>query len=65
MRYLLTALACARFIYADERHPDGKMKGMDLDGPAHADFYAQLAKSAEGVPWHATFVKDKGYVSFK
>ncbi|MCJ1396790.1 hypothetical protein MMC18_009682 [Xylographa bjoerkii] len=54
-----------RFIYADERHPDGKFKGMALDGPAHGDFYAQLAKSTEGVPWHATFVKDKGYVSFK
>lgn len=51
--------------YNDERHPDGKFKGMALDGPAHGDFYAQLAKSTEGVPWHATFVKDKGYVSFK
>lgn len=38
---------------------------MALNGPAHSDFYAQLAKSTEGVPWHATFVKDKGYVSFK
>lgn len=54
-----------RFIYADERHPDGKLKGMALDGPAHGDFYAQLANSTEGVPWHATFVKDRGYVSFE
>lgn len=41
------------------------MKGMALDGPAHGDFYVQLAKSTSGVPWQATFVKDKGYVSFK
>jgi hypothetical protein len=53
-----------RFIYADERHPDGKMKGRDLDGAAHGAFYAQLAESTSGIPWHATFVKDKGYVSF-
>ena len=59
-------MAClARFIYTDERHADGTLKGMAIDGPAHGDFYAQLAKSTEGVPWHATFVKDKGYVSFK
>nr|POF14346.1 hypothetical protein CFP56_03370 [Quercus suber] len=54
-----------RFIYADERHPDGTLKGGSIDGSAHASFYSQLAKSTAGVPWHATFVKDKGYVSFK
>ncbi len=61
--WFLTYLA--RFFYADERHQDGKFKGMTLDGPAHGDFYAQLATQAEKVPWHATFVKDKGYVQFK
>jgi hypothetical protein len=53
------------FTYTDERHQDGKMKGMALDGPAHGEFYAQLAKSTEVVPWHATFVKDMGYVAFE
>ncbi|KAH6676216.1 hypothetical protein B0J14DRAFT_477325 [Halenospora varia] len=54
-----------RFFYADERHGDGKSKGMDIDGAAHGEFYAQLANHEENVPWHATFVKDKGYVQFK
>ncbi|KAK9319615.1 hypothetical protein V1517DRAFT_331966 [Lipomyces orientalis] len=55
-----------RFFYADERHGDGRNKGMELDGAAHGEFYAQLANhERENVPWHATFVKDKGYVLFK
>ncbi|KAJ9619091.1 hypothetical protein H2204_012802 [Knufia peltigerae] len=54
-----------RFFYADEHYEDGKMKGQQLDGSAHADFYVQLADHAGNVPWHATFVKDKGYVQFK
>ena len=53
------------FFYADERHADGKSKGMELDGPAHAEFFAQLAEHQGNVPWQATFVKDKGYVDFK
>lgn len=54
-----------RFFYADERHGDGQSKGMAVDGAAHAEFYAQLVNHEENVPWHATFVKDKGYVQFK
>ncbi|KAI1387683.1 NAD(P)-binding protein [Hypoxylon trugodes] len=54
-----------RFFYADERHEDGKFKGMALDGAAHGEFYAQLANHKGNVPWHATFVKNKGYVQFK
>ncbi|KAI0378123.1 hypothetical protein F5Y04DRAFT_163728 [Hypomontagnella monticulosa] len=54
----------SRFFYADERNGDGSSKGMAIDGPAHGDFYAQLANHVENVPWHATFVKDKGYVKF-
>ncbi|CAM1508944.1 Fc.00g026830.m01.CDS01 [Cosmosporella sp. VM-42] len=54
-----------RFFYADERDENGKMKGMAIDGPTHAEFYAELAKHQQAVPWHATFVKDKGYVQFK
>lgn len=53
-----------RFFYADERFADGKHKGMELDGEAHGDFYAQLANHEGKVPWLATFVKDKGYVQF-
>lgn len=38
---------------------------MGLDGPAHANFFAQLADHEGDIPWLATFVKDKGYVHFK
>ncbi|KAK9235975.1 hypothetical protein V1525DRAFT_408368 [Lipomyces kononenkoae] len=54
-----------RFFYAAERTEDGKNKGTAIDGTAHGGFYAQLANHDENVPWHATFVKDKGYVQFK
>lgn len=40
------------------------MAGMQLDGDAHAEFYAQLASGEVEAPWHATFVKGKGYVKF-
>ncbi|MCJ1313678.1 hypothetical protein MMC25_007357 [Agyrium rufum] len=53
-----------RFFYADERKEDGARGGMEIDGPAHADFYVQLANHEKGVPWEATFVKNKGYVKF-
>lgn len=51
------------FYYADERQEDGKLKGAELDGPAHGDFYAQLV-AHKSIPWHATFVKGRGYVAF-
>lgn len=54
-----------RFFYADERNSDGKLKGGALDGPAHGEFFASLAKHEGNVPWHATFVKDQGYTQFK
>jgi hypothetical protein len=38
---------------------------MALDGDAHAEFYAELAAQESEIPWHATFVKGKGYVEFK
>ncbi|KAI0138571.1 hypothetical protein F4776DRAFT_59400 [Hypoxylon sp. NC0597] len=57
-------LPFSRFHYADERQADGKSIGGALDGPAHGEFYAQLANH-EDVPWHATFVKGKGYAQFK
>ncbi|KAI0161095.1 hypothetical protein GGR52DRAFT_159528 [Hypoxylon sp. FL1284] len=54
-----------RFFYADERYEDGKSKGMEIDGPAHGEFFAQLADHEGNVPSQATFVKGKGYVGFK
>ncbi|KAL4904752.1 hypothetical protein BDW74DRAFT_21507 [Aspergillus multicolor] len=53
-----------RFFYADERLDSGEPKGPNIDGPAHAEFFAQLASHEGEVPWLATFVKDKGYVKF-
>ncbi|KAI0116360.1 hypothetical protein GGR51DRAFT_501102 [Nemania sp. FL0031] len=53
-----------RFFYADERMEDGTSKGSAIDGPAHAEFFAQPANHEGNVPWLATFVKDKGYVKF-
>jgi hypothetical protein len=41
------------------------LKGTAVDGAAHGEFYAKLATHEDNVPWHATFVKDKGYVNFK
>ena len=52
------------FFYADERNGDGSLKGMQLDGDAHAEFFAKLASGEGEVPWHATFVKGQGYVKF-
>ncbi|KAI0834765.1 hypothetical protein F5Y06DRAFT_147693 [Hypoxylon sp. FL0890] len=54
-----------RFFYADERQADGKLIGAALDGPAHGEFYVQLANHEGNVPWHATFVKGKGCVQFE
>lgn len=61
---LQPGLMLNRFFYADERQADGSIKGMQIDGDAHADFYAQLASGEGEVPWHATFVKGQGYVKF-
>jgi hypothetical protein len=52
------------FFYADQRTAEGGPMGDNLDGPAHADIFAQLAKGDGEFPWLATFVKDKGYVKF-
>ncbi|KAL5336255.1 hypothetical protein BJX70DRAFT_373113, partial [Aspergillus crustosus] len=53
-----------RFFYADERKADGNLVGNDLNGPAHAEFFAQLASHEGNIPWFATFVAGKGYVKF-
>ncbi|KAF7562828.1 hypothetical protein G7046_g1327 [Stylonectria norvegica] len=54
-----------RFFYADQRTEEGKSVGQAVDGPAHAEFFKQLANHEGVVPWHATFVAGKGYVQFK
>ncbi|CAI7640490.1 unnamed protein product [Penicillium pancosmium] len=53
-----------RFHYADERAEGGKGKGNNLDGPAHGEFYSQLASHEGNIPWHATFVAGEGYGKF-
>ncbi|EON69387.1 hypothetical protein W97_08647 [Coniosporium apollinis CBS 100218] len=54
-----------RFYYADQRTPEGGPVGTVVDAEAHADFYYELAsKDPSDVPWHATFVKGKGYTKF-
>jgi hypothetical protein len=53
-----------RFYYADQRKEDGSSVGLDVNGPAHADFYYELASKQEQGPWHETFVAGKGYVDF-
>lgn len=60
----VTNYRSSRFFYADERKDNGAMGGMELDGNAHAAFFMQLVEHQHGVPWHATFVKGKGYVKF-
>lgn len=54
-----------RFYYADERNADGSVVGSKIDGPAHGDFYWELAQRPEQGEWLATFVKGKGYVPFE
>ncbi|KAL4884404.1 hypothetical protein BJY04DRAFT_8034 [Aspergillus karnatakaensis] len=53
-----------RFFYADQRTAGGDSVGNDVDGPAHADFYAKLAAHEGDVPWLATFVPGQGYTKF-
>jgi len=53
-----------KFYYADERTPDGGPASRGIDGPAHAEFYAELAKQTSQGPWLQTFVKGVGYQKF-
>lgn len=52
------------FYYVDERTADGGAAGNDVDGPAHADFFSELASKTEVVDYLQTFVKGQGYVKF-
>lgn len=54
------------FYFVDERQEDGGAMWNGVNADAHADFIGSLVKG-EGqrhVPWKATFVKGKGYVTF-
>jgi hypothetical protein len=60
-----SSLICVcRFFYTDQRTEEGGAMGASPDGPAHGEFYTQLAKHEGSVPWDATFVKGKGHVKF-
>ena len=54
-----------KFYFADERTQDGSPAMNKISGEAHAQFYYDLVHGDVKVPWLATFVKDKGYVSFE
>ncbi|KAM0212579.1 hypothetical protein ACHAQD_009744 [Fusarium lateritium] len=53
-----------KFYYADERKADGSPAFSAIDGPAHGEFYTQLAEGASQGPWQQTFVKGQGYAKF-
>ena len=48
----------SRFYYADERHPDGKPVGEDVDGVGHAKMYWKLANEEKQTKWLVTFSRD-------
>ncbi|KUJ22706.1 NAD(P)-binding protein [Mollisia scopiformis] len=54
-----------RFYYADEREAGGAPVYGRIDGPAHGEFYYELASSEKTGPYEATFVKGKGYFDFE
>ncbi|CAG9948235.1 unnamed protein product [Clonostachys rosea f. rosea IK726] len=58
-------VADASFFYTDERKSDGQPVSTENDGDAHGEFYLELFTHKGQIPWHATFVKDQGYVQFK
>jgi hypothetical protein len=53
-----------RFYYADERTPEGKAM-YTTSGPAHAEFFLELAEKDDQGDVLATFVRGKGYVHFE
>ena len=54
-----------RFYYVDERQPDGRPAGDDVDGSAHADMYIKLAHESKQSKWLVTFTKDEGRKEFE
>ena len=54
----------SRFYFADEREPSADPVFTGIDGPAHGQFYTELAEKESQGPWLATFIKGQGYVDF-
>lgn len=52
-----------RFYYVDERTPEGKASP-HISGPAHAEFFLELAENEAQAEPLATFVRGKGFVKF-
>jgi len=53
-----------RFYYTDERQPDGRPAGLQIDGDAHAEMFWTLAHENKQSKWLVTFTKDGGRQSF-
>jgi hypothetical protein len=58
----LASMGC-RFYYVDERTPGGKAM-FHVSGPAHADYFLELAEKEGRSETLATFVRGKGYTKF-
>jgi hypothetical protein len=52
-----------RFYYVDERTPVGKAM-FHVSGPAHAEYFMELAEKEGRSETLATFVRGKGYTKF-
>jgi hypothetical protein len=58
----LASMGC-RFYYVDERTPGGKAM-FHVSGPAHAEYFLELAEKEGRSETLATFVRGKGYTKF-
>ena len=50
--------------YADERQSTGDAVYNNINGPAAAEAYVQLAERKDQGPWLYSFVKGQGYKDF-
>ncbi|KAJ5409144.1 hypothetical protein N7509_003027 [Penicillium cosmopolitanum] len=53
-----------RFYFVDERKPDGRPAGFQIDGDAHAEMFWTLAHEPKQSKWLVTFTKDGGRQAF-
>ncbi|KAJ5122900.1 hypothetical protein N7448_008997 [Penicillium atrosanguineum] len=58
--YLLYLTCVSKFYFVDERKPDGRPAGLQIDGDAHADMFWTLAHEPKQSKWLVTFTKDGG-----
>lgn len=61
---LLYLTRAPRFYFVDERKPDGRPVGLQIDGDAHADMFWTLAHEPKQSKWLVTFTKDGGRQAF-